>query len=419
MATGDLKYFPAVVFLIILLIGPACVTGQPNARLLEKKKSRLEKSIEYADYLIEDAQKQKDATLQDLALLQAKIDIRKQLIDNFLQEQSLTFDTIFDHMLRINEINNQLNELRDEYALMINSAYRNQNSYKRLLFVLSSGNLNQAYSRLSYYKHYARQRNAQIEYINSVEANYFVEVDKLEKKVTENEHLIENLNEEYALLEEEVNLKDSIIQNLNDQMKQLAAEQQQNKKSALALKTRIQRIINEEGMDNSVASVNQELLSTPTPEEKVYSEGFSQNYGKLPWPLQRGIVSAEFGEQSHPDLREVKIKNNGINFLTHKGAMARAVFRGEVTRVLSVPNFNHVVILRHGDFLSVYSNLAKVFVEPGMTVETKQDIGMVFTDAENKKTELHFEIWNGKELQDPIIWLAPEVNDETHLQNNR
>jgi len=129
-------------------------------------------------------------------------------------------------------------------------------------------------------------------------------------------------------------------------------------------------------------------------------------------------VSAGFGEQRHPDLSEIKIRNNGINLLTHRGALARAVFSGEVTRVLSVPNFNHVVILRHGDFLSVYSNLGEVYVEPGMIVDTKQDIGIVFTDVENKKTELHFEIWNGKELMDPTYWLASDVNDELHLRDN-
>lgn len=418
MVSGDFKYITAVFLLIGILSGPTSVSGQENTHLLENKKSRLEKSIEYADYLIDDARKKKDATLHDLALLQSKIDIRKALIDNYLDKQNQIFDSIFAKMLRINNINTRLNELKDEYALMINSAYRNHNFYKRLFYVISAENLNQAYSRFNYYKYYARQRNTQIEYIKKVEARYFDEVDLLEIKVAENQQLIENLNREYAQLETEINLKDSIIQGLNARMQQLAAEQQRNKKAALALESRIQQIISEEGMDNTIASVNKELLTAPTPEEALYSEGFSENHGKLPWPLQRGIISAEFGEQGHPDLRDVKIRNNGINFLTHRGANARAVFRGEVTRVLSVPNFNQVVILRHGDFLSVYSNLAEVFVEPGMTIDTKQDIGVVFTDTENEKTELHFEIWNGKELQDPANWLASEAGEEIRLRDN-
>lgn len=418
MVNGDFKYITAVFLLSGMLAGSISVTGQEIARRLEKKKSRLEKSIEYADYLIDDARKKKDATLHELVLLQSRIDIRRALIDNYLHEQNLIFDTIFAKMLRINQINTQLNDLKNEYALMINNAYQNHHFYKRLVYVLSSRNLNQAYSRFNYYKYYARQRNIQIDHIKSAEARYFKEVDQLEVKVTENQQLINNLNQEYARLEKEINLKDSIIQNLNARMEQLAAEQQRNKKSAMALENRIQEVISEERMDSPIASVNKALLSAPTPEEALYSEGFSENHGKLPWPLQRGIISATFGEQSHPDLNEVKIRNNGINFITHNGATARAVFRGEVTRVLSVPNFNHVVILRHGDFLSVYSNLAEVFVEPGMNIDTKQDIGVVFTDVENEKTELHFEIWNGKELQDPINWLASEVNEEMRPNEN-
>jgi murein DD-endopeptidase MepM/ murein hydrolase activator NlpD len=119
-------------------------------------------------------------------------------------------------------------------------------------------------------------------------------------------------------------------------------------------------------------------------------------------------VSSAFGEQEHPDLKGIKIRNNGINIISQKNANARAVFDGEVTRVLSVPNFNNVVIIRHGDYLTVYSNLDEVFVKKGATVKTKEEIGTIFTDHENFKTELHFEIWKGKTLLDPLRWLAKE-----------
>ena len=154
------------------------------------------------------------------------------------------------------------------------------------------------------------------------------------------------------------------------------------------------------------------------PAEEIISNNFSSNKGHLPWPTERGVVSSGFGEQEHPDLKGIKIRNNGINIITQKGSNARAVFDGEVTRILSVPNFNNVVIIRHGEYLTVYSNLDKVFVKKGAKVEIKDEIGSIFTDQENFKTELHFEIWKGKTLLDPLFWLAMEKSAGLPVRTN-
>lgn len=418
MITNGLKYYLFALPLIFLLVYSQISYAQQDTRQLEKRKNRLEKSIEYADYLIDDARKEKSTTLQDLALLQSKINDRKQLIDNYLNEQNLIFDTIFNNMLMINEISEELDGLKDEYALMINSAYINHNFYRRLVYVLSAGDLNQAYSRFNYYKYYARQRNAQIEHIRSIEAKYFEKVESLESRVDRNQQLLTKVNTEQANLKTELAQKKNMINNLNAQVEELIAKQQKNKNSAEKLEAEIRNILAENVSSAAAqASANPEFIETPSLEDLELSAGFNENFGKLPWPLDRAIISAGFGEQSHPELAGIKIKNNGVNFLTHENAEVCSVFKGEVTRVLSVPNLNNVVILRHGDFLSVYSNLSEVFVEPGMNVETAQKIGVVFTDEESLKTELHFEIWNGKELQDPTQWIA-SANAQTAAQPN-
>jgi murein DD-endopeptidase MepM/ murein hydrolase activator NlpD len=136
------------------------------------------------------------------------------------------------------------------------------------------------------------------------------------------------------------------------------------------------------------------------------SENFANNKGKLPWPTERGIVSGTFGEHQHPILPRVKIKNNGIDILTSEGEYARAVFSGEVTRVISIPNFNNVVIIRHGEYLTVYSNLDEVLVSKGEEVATRQRIGRIYTNHNESKTEIHFEIWKAKDLMNPSAWLA-------------
>jgi len=140
-------------------------------------------------------------------------------------------------------------------------------------------------------------------------------------------------------------------------------------------------------------------------ENYLLSAGFEENKGRLPWPVEKGVVSALFGEHDHPKLENLRIKNNGINILTHREARVQAVFGGVVTRIMALPNFNNVVILRHGDFLSVYSNLSTIEVATGDFVAVQKTIGTVYTDNTNGKTELHFEIWNGKNQLNPVEWL--------------
>ena len=143
-----------------------------------------------------------------------------------------------------------------------------------------------------------------------------------------------------------------------------------------------------------------------TPMELKLSENFENNKGKLPWPSEKGVISGTFGEHPHPVLKKVKINNNGIDILTSEGSNAKAIFDGVVTRIMNVPNYNNVVIIRHGEYLTVYSNLNEVFVKKGEKVKTWQDIGYIFTDKEDSKTELHFEIWKAKTLQNPLHWLS-------------
>jgi len=384
---------------------------------LEKKKEKLEKSIEYADLLINVAYQQKRSTLGDISLLKSKINNRKALIDNYHESQNLLFDTIFINLLQVDKISTQLQELRGEYALMINSAYKNHNLYKRLVYVLASADVNQAYSRFNYYKYYAKNRNAQIENIRNVEAIYFERVEQLEIKAQQNQQIIEEISLENHKLENEVLQMNKLLAELNRKVDELVSEQIKNRSSALNLENKIEEVINDEQLMANSLPLTEQVLISSTPETANLFEGFADNYGKLPWPLERGIISANFGEQNYPELVGVLIKNNGINILTQKGAIARSVFDGVVTRVLSVKNYNNVVILRHGNYLTVYSNLAEVFVETGMEVKLKQDIGIVFTNEDDLKTELHFEIWMGKQLQDPENWISSLHPNETHLKH--
>ena len=143
-----------------------------------------------------------------------------------------------------------------------------------------------------------------------------------------------------------------------------------------------------------------------TPKEKELSSSFSANRGRLPWPCDRGFISGSFGEHAHPVLEHVKVKNNGIDIMTEQGSAVKTVFGGKVSRVMSLPGLNNIVIIRHGEYLTVYSNLGEVSVRDGQEVTVKQSIGKVHAGSGDQKSELHFELWRGKVIQNPEEWLA-------------
>ncbi len=412
------KPYSKFLFLsLFILVIPGNVFSQSSKNQLEKKKDHLLKSIEYADFLIDEAHEQKDITLNELILLQLKIDIRNELISNYQYEHNLYVDTIFEKLLHVNELSSELFELRHEYAMMIVGAHKNQNIYQRMLYVLAANDINQAYQRMNYYKMYAGKRNNQILLIQKSETEYINEVEKIEEKLVQNNAVLDVLKLEYARLETEIEAKVKMVDGLNKKLNQLIAEQKRNKERTLELESRITDIVVDENLNNHSDEYNPDIVNICTPEEIILSSGFTENRGKLPWPLEKGIISSSFGEHNHPELESIRIKNNGIDILTHQGAIARSVFNGKVTRVLSVPNFNNVVIVRHGDFLTVYSNLTSVFVELGSKVKTKQEIGLIYTDEESIKTELHFEIWQGKRLLDPIEWIT-SIDESEYFQQN-
>jgi murein DD-endopeptidase MepM/ murein hydrolase activator NlpD len=405
------KFDTVVIFLTAFLcvVFQNLILAQSQKSELEIEKQQLEKAIEYTNGLLEDTRNSKKTTLSELALLNNKISKREKLLQNYRKEQALLNDSVFMMLQQIDKSSTEIELLKDEYARMIYSAYKNDNIYQRMVYVLAAEDFSQAYQRLSYYREYSSHRKKQIALIQAATEEYSVKVNLLEIKVAENNALLASLNEESEQLQYEKDLKKGTIANLKRQEKELIKSQANYQKKASELRNRIEQIITEDiasSVPGTVANSKTELNLTPA--EEIVANNFSLNQGRLPWPSEYGVVSSAFGEQEHPDLKGIKIRNNGINIISQKNANARAVFDGEVTRVLSVPNFNNVVIIRHGDYLTVYSNLDEVFVKKGATVKTKEEIGTIFTDHENFKTELHFEIWKGKTLLDPLRWLAKE-----------
>lgn len=381
--------------------------GQDKKQQLQNNKQKIEAEIEYNTRLLEETKKTKKTTLNQLIILKNQIESREKLIQTINEQIKSADNQIALNNEIISELRKDLKNLKDEYAKMIYFAYRNRSSFDRLMYIFAASDVNQAFKRLKYFQQYANYRKTQAELIINTQEDIQFTILELENHKHEKLELLMSLKEERDHLASTRLQQNSTYSILNQKEKDLAKTIREKEKAAKKLQKEIEKIIAEE---ISLASKKTGTTKTGTfaltPAEMKLSASFEENKGGLPWPLEKGIISSTFGEHPHPVLKQVKTKNNGIDIITDEKTKARAVFGGEVTRVMSIPNYNYVIMIRHGEYLSVYSNLSEVYVQNGQQITTKQEIGEVHTDKKESKTELHFELWKGKSLLNPSNWLA-------------
>lgn len=400
--------FPYTIFVFfVFLLSTVSIQAQEEKDKLRQDKEKLEAEIKYNSQLLEETQKSKSTTLNQLVILKNQISSREQLIQTINDEIKTANNQIGMNSEILNDLQRDLDHLKEEYAEMIYYAYKNRSSFDKLMFIFASDDFNQAFRRIKYFEQYADYRKTQAQLIIQTKD----EIDSTNKVLEEHKHnklsLLTSLKDERDVLSKERSQQNTIYTSLGQKEKQLAKTIKQKEKAAKKLQKEIEKIIAEEIRLASKKSGTTKTGSFAlTPEEMALSSNFNDNKGGLPWPVEKGVISSTFGEHFHPVLKNVKTKNNGVDILTDEGTNARAVFSGEVTRVISIPNYNFVVMVRHGEFLTVYSNLVEVYVKKGNKIETKQEIGKVFTDNKESKTEIHFELWKGKTLLNPASWLA-------------
>jgi murein DD-endopeptidase MepM/ murein hydrolase activator NlpD len=226
--------------------------------------------------------------------------------------------------------------------------------------------------------------------------------NQLEKNKNKNELLLKEKKIELQELEKDKNKSAGIVNELKRQEVSLKKEIEKQESIQREIENQIKKIIEEEAAKAAKAG----KALTLTPEEKLISVEFIKNMGKLPWPSDNGIVTGKYGEQNHPVLKGIKINNNGIDVSTAENTKIRSVFNGEVTKVVAILGANYTVIIKHGEYRTVYQNLVNVKVKSGDKVYAKSEIGTVYTDPENT-AKYHFEVWKGKEkTEDPEIWLS-------------
>ena len=369
---------------------------------LRAKKVNTTQVIKYTSTLLQEAQKNEKATLGKLKLLNSQIINRNQLIEEINSEIKVLDHYIAENTQVSGMLNSDLKQLRSEYAAMIRFAQKNKNSYDMLIFLLSSENLNQAYKRMLYLKEYAKYRKSQVEVIQTMQNLLDDKVADLEKRKQEKAQLLASKNVEAQQLLNEKSQQDQQVKKLKNQQRDLRKKLREQQKEEEKLNQEIERLLEEEAR-----KAREKGQFEMTPEQKLLAANFEENKGRIPWPVERGIITEHFGVHAHAVLKNIQVKSNGIEITTQKGTDARAVFDGEVSRVFAISGGNMAVIIRHGSFLSVYSNLKEVFVQAGQQVKTKQKIGVIFSDSDDgNKTVLKFQVWKENQKMNPEDWIS-------------
>ena len=394
---------------IFLLLGFSLAAQTPRTdrqQKLEAQKLRLQKEIKQINQLLFNNTKQKKSVLNEAEDIAVKLSVREQLIRVNNQQAN-----VLNRRVRINERDiaqqrKELEALKEDYARMILESYQSKSLQSRLLFLFSSESFLQAYKRIQYLKQYAAFRKKQgIAIADKTLLLQVLNKDLLAQKSKLETIVEENKTEQNTLLKEQQQ-QQALIRSLRKKERSLAAQINKKQAEARAIDKEIDRLIREaiSAANKSKGSANTRSFEL-TPEARLLAANFESNKGRLPWPLEEGVVTQGFGRQPHPIAKTTTIQSNGVTIATKPNAPVRAVFEGEVMSIVTFKGSNPFVLIRHGNYITAYKDLGKVFVKKGDKVSAKDTIGEVFTNPQTGKATLKFSIFKNNAPQNPRQWV--------------
>lgn len=409
------------IILLFFLSFFSFLSFSQNKQQLKEQKNIVEKEISFTVNLLEKTKANKKNSLKYLKVLDSKINNEDKLLKIMNMEVNLLKKQIVIAQKKINfsvseikRIEEDIIKLKDEYASMLYSLQKNRSSKNNLIFIVSSSTFNQAYKRVLYLKQYSQSRIKHFTKINITQdslavenANLALQIIQLEADKKLSVDLINSKKikiDDFTKTKIEKNL---LVSNLSKSEAIFKSKIKQQQLRAKELDDKIKEIIKEEIRlaREKAKKINGDNKFSLTPEALILSNEFSSNKGKLPWPLDQGIVVTKYGSQKHNVFKGVETFNNGINIATKKGVVVRSVFKGSISRIFLIKGEGKAVLINHGEYFSVYSGLAEVNVKIGDKIFSKEVIGKMSNDDLLSDAELHFEIWKGYDKQDPSLWL--------------
>jgi septal ring factor EnvC (AmiA/AmiB activator) len=413
------------IFLFLLFFCLATpMWSQPTTQeQLEERKAKIQLEIQEKEQLLQSVKSKEKSIVSQLQIQKEKIGLKEKLIKTTEKQTKLLSNDIYTNQLKINQLNRDLDQLRKDYAEMIVKSYKSRSEQSRAMFLLSSQNFLQAYKRAQYMKQYASYRKMQGEEIKGKTNQLVVYNNKIGAQKNEKEKLIVENEKEKQQLVKEKQEQEKIANQIKKEKGKITAEIKKKQQETKKIDAQIQKLIRE-----SIAAANKKTAAANaktnpkttaaekkaiesstkivlTPEGKLVSDNFKANKGRLPWPVEKGAISLGYGDQPHPVFKTLIVHNSGVEISTESGSNARAVFSGEVTQVQLITPLKKAVIVKHGDFFTIYQNLSSVNVQVGDKVSAKQSLGKIRTDGEGK-TILKFMVSQNTTYFNPTTWLS-------------
>lgn len=426
--------FLKVLFILLCVAATLSVHAQSSDQL-KRDRERLTDELEKLNREYNETVNNKKSTIKQLNILRAQINLREKKINNINTEVRNLNSEIAENTNTVHSLQQQLEQLRKEYEAMILFAYHNKSGYNKLMFIFAAKDFNQAYKRLKYLQEFAAYRKRQAQYIEEKETELHGKIVQLDRTKEEKRNILLEQEKEKANLGKERIDQQKVASNLSKQEGKIKEAQQDLRKKLAAtnraISAAIAREIAEErrrelarlaaekaaaaakakAAGNKEAPVvvaaaaprktNSDVLNS-TPEAAALSSSFLGNKGRLPWPVTTGQIIQSFGTIV---IDGIKMDNNGIEIRTSAGAQVRTVFEGEVRKAQDIMG-TYLVVIKHGEYFTAYSNLRSINVSVGQKVSTKQIIGTVATEASTGETTAHFELYKGDTPVNPEIWLA-------------
>jgi septal ring factor EnvC (AmiA/AmiB activator) len=391
----------STICLIILFLFSFNLYGQKSRDELEKEKKETLRKIEEAQKILAETASEKQVSIGQLNAVNKQIEARENLIRSINNEINLINDEIGEVGQVINALESDLVDLKKEYARMVYLAHKAGAGYNRLTFIFSAETFNQLFMRLKYIRQYGESRKNQVKQIEQVKETLqnqklTLETKNEEKLQLREQEIIENKN-----LLAIKSRRNQILNDLKSREKDLKQEIVDRRKAVDKLENMIAELVR---LEIEKANVNKNAVTIA--DAAQVTDLFERNKTKLDWPVTSGFVSSPFGVHPHPVYKGILEKNDGINIQTNKDEVVKAVFDGVVSKIAILPPpFNEVVLVKHGEYITVYGKLREVFVKSGQTIRKGERIGKVFTDK-NGISEVHFMVWKNNQKLDPETWLV-------------
>ena len=396
--------------LLIILIFSSSPFAQTR-KSLESKRKQLISDIKITNKLLAETGKKKESALNRYTTLQTQISKREELIKTVQEELEFTNSNLTKNEEVILSLSDDINRLKEEYAIMARKAMRHKMTHSKLLFILSADNFNDAFQRWHYIKTYDAYRKKQAHLIVETQKMLERKGVQLNDQKIQKENLLATSKEQQQLLNVELKDKIEVLKTLRSDESRLRSNLAKKQKAHQKLNSAIEGVIRTEVAANRkearspAALNNSKSTSSATPvNTRKLTNNFSSNKGRLPWPVE-GVVTGYFGTQAHPTLKKIKIKNNGIDIRASKQAAVKSVFKGEVVATQFIPGFDNMIIIKHGNYYTVYSKLEEVFFKKGDQINAQETIGILSYDPKSSKSELHFEVWRDKLRLNPKDWV--------------